>query len=334
MTTLISVDIGNGYTKAAANGRQLLFPSVVGREQGAITFETGLSGRASQLTNLVITYEGERYAIGYAAERLARMQTVEMGRGRVSSDTYKRLFAAALAATIEDSGNLVVIASLPVEWYNGAREEARRTLAGVWSVGYQDEKLTYVIDQADLHIVPEGFGAICSLVLDSKGRSARSDLAGQRIGVVDIGTRTTDYLYFDALQLYPNRSGGSDQVGVSVIWTMLKEQINLEYGRSLNSQELDQALHTGRITVGSQEVDINDMINSACRAMADTVRAEIGTLWQGGKDVQAIILTGGGAPLVYSNLDYRHATLVADPVWANVIGAYQFALYRGLNGSK
>jgi hypothetical protein len=50
-----------------------------------------------------------------------------------------------------------------------------------------------------------------------------------------------------------------------------------------------------------------------------------------GKNVRTVILSGGGAPLVYPYLDEvtrAHWTLANNPRWGNVEGAYTFLLRR------
>lgn len=329
---LLSIDIGNGFVKTRSglrNPKTLSFPSFVAVEQGAIRFDTSFN-QQDDLDNIIIEFEDRRFAIGKAAYKSGRMQSLHMGRDRVGAETYRRLFATALATTIRRSDQLTVIASLPVEIYNGQRLEARQALSGAWQVGYAGQTYTYYIDPDNCHIVPEGFGALCSLLLHQNGKLNRSELETARVGVVDIGTRTTDYLYFDSCQLYPAYSDGDDKVGLSVIWQMLKEQISLNHGMTLNPHELDQALQNAFFKSANQEIEIGQEIENAALALATNVQDKIGSLWQGGRDVEYIILTGGGAPFICDLLPYDHRFIVENPYTANVEGAYRFGVRANL----
>ncbi len=324
---LVSADIGNGFVKARSRERACTFPSVVAREGGAIRFDAGLAD--DQLKNIVIEFEGETFAVGEAAYRMARIQALDMGRDRVTHDIYRRLFAAALATTVRRSDQLAVVASLPVEWYNGGREEARRALSGVWQVGYAGQVLNYYIDESDMHIVPEGFGALCSVLLSPTGKGQYDGLATQTVGVIDIGTRTTDLLFFDHLELHPNMSDGFDRVGMSICWASLKAQINLEHGRSLTPRELDNALANGYFDQGNQRVSIMAEIERARQDLADAIRAHVDSMWAAGQAVNTLLVTGGGAWLVYDLLPYDHKLKVDNAYFANCEGGFRFGLRRG-----
>jgi hypothetical protein len=57
------------------------------------------------------------------------------------------------------------------------------------------------------------------------------------------------------------------------------------------------------------------------------VVAAAAQLWKGGAALDAVIVTGGGALLVgpYIQERFRHAQVVAEPVFANARGYWRFA---------
>jgi hypothetical protein len=326
---LVSVDIGNGYVKAKAGNTETAFAAIGAMEQGAIRFD-GLKSSS----DLVIDFQGERWALGSTAYKVGRMQVSSMGRGRIIDENYPRLYAAALATTIGKSANIAVIASLPVQWYTGEREKVRELLAGKFVIGYDNQKMTITIDRENVHIVPEGFGSLCTRVLGIDGRILDAEMGRSVVGVVDIGTRTTDLLYFDNLELYPARSSGLDLAGMAVIWTLVGEQITQRYGRELSALEIDEAIHKCEFRDRSDRVDISDLVESAAKGLAAQVSAKISSEWDNGRDVDTILITGGAAEFIYPYLKFSNKMLVADPFRANVEGAYRFGLLRGFgNGS-
>lgn len=331
--TLVSLDIGNGRIKARSAQRRINFHNAVAREQGGILFDTGLNGEPGSdgtLRQIVIGFEGKRYAIGHEAYISGRLQSVEMGRQRIGSPAYRRLCAAALAATVRTSRDLAVIASVPVEHYNNAREEARAALAGVWRVEMDGIELTYTVDYDNCHIVPEGFGALCALALAGNGAPVRDDLAVGNVGVVDVGTRTTDLLMFQDLRLVSVQSTGYDESGISVLWQYLKDQIATNHGRRLHDHELDAAIWNGFYRSGADYIPLENEIQAGAQMLADAVSGYINRLWDAGRDAHTLIFTGGGASLIFDRLDYPHRLIVDDPFYGNVEGAYRFGLFRDL----
>lgn len=325
---LVSLDIGNGFTKGHArpsgDGREINFPSVGAVEQGAIKFD-GLKNSS----DLVIDYNDKRIALGESAYRLGRMQVVEMGRARIGEPPYMNLYAGALAQLVRNSGDVTVIASLPVRSYNAAKEDARRALQRQMVIGANGRTNIYNVTAA--HIVPEGFGALCTLVLTSSGKIMNADLGRSVVGVVDIGTRTTDYLNFDTLEFVPVASDGQDNVGLASVWQMVGELISAEYQRDLNEVDLDDVIHTHQFDDGPNKVNVTHFVNTALDSLAETITGKINTMWDGGRSVGYIAVAGGGAGLVFDRLPFANKLLVNDGAMANVRGAYAFGLLRGFD---
>lgn len=325
MARLVSVDVGNGYTKAVSSTACETFPSVVALEQGALSFDSMLSANGH---DLVIDVAGERYALGKSAYKLGRMQTVDQGRDRIEGPSYKRLYLGALVSVARASGELAVVASLPVSWWEASRETARQVLAGDYGLKVQGRRIRYRVQPENVHIVPEGFGAICFEVLDSEGGVVYADLARQRVGVVDVGTYTTDLLFFDSLEIYPSRCAG-DRLGMANLWQLVSEQVSKRHNRDLSIHEVDQAIHQGYIRKGPHQLDISGEIERAAGALADSVRGLIASQWSGGDDVDVLIMVGGASPLIAHLLPFPHVMLSGEPVLANVEGAFRFGLMRG-----
>lgn len=327
---LVSIDPGNTNTKVLSSTKSCVFPSVSAIEQGALKFK-GLRSR----NDLVIEFEGERVALGESAYRLGRLQVQEMGRSRLDSAAYRRLIAGGLASVLGRSTRVTMVASLPVKFYTSAREEVRKALSGRYEVVLESKPLVFEIHPDDLHLVPEAFGTLCLLILDTQGQVRDETLIDKRVGVVDIGGRTTDCLMFDNLELVPTGSFGLERMGVSELWALLGEQIEDRYGRSLTSQELDQALRSGYFKNGSARQDIRGEVEEACVALADAIAAKVNSEWDGGKAVEKIILTGGAAPLVGEYLPWPHSIVIEESLhgassWmANVVGDYLFGIARG-----
>lgn len=325
---LVSVDIGSVDVKAHSSTATVTFPSIVAPEQGGIRFE----GLGSDY--FTIELNGERLALGRTAYSLGHIQISDMGRARVQGDTYRRLAAGAFASVLGRSTPISLIASLPIRFYMGKTEDLKESLAGDYRIEYEGRSLRFKLDYDDVHIIPEGFGSLCSLILNPMGQVINGELADMRVGIVDIGGRTTDMLMFDSLELQPALSTGMNKSGLSIIWQVLDNQIEEYYGRSLTLIELDEALHTGYFRNGPDRIDIRSEITVAAETLASSIIASINSLWDDGNAVEQIVLTGGGAPFIAPFMSYRHVLNIDDevpisPHLTNAIGAFYFGLLQG-----
>jgi plasmid segregation protein ParM len=328
---LVSLDIGNGFVKGYARPggaeREIIFPSVGAVEQGAIKFEGLKNG-----SDLVIDYNDKRVALGDSAYRLGRMQVVEMGRARIGEPAYMDLYAGALSQLVRNSSDVTVVASLPVRSYMSAKEDARRALQRQMVIGANGRTNIYNVSQA--HIVPEGFGALCTLVLTGSGKIANAELGRSNVGVVDIGTRTTDYLDFNQLELVPVASDGQDKTGMATVWQLVGEMISDAYQRELSEVELDQVIHTHQFSDAGQQVNVTHFVNEALDALAATITGQVRTMWDDGRAIDCIAVSGGGAAFVFDRLPFANKLLVNDGAMANVRGAYAFGLLRGFGNES
>ncbi len=324
---IVSDDIGNGFVKARSSSTTAVFPSVIATEQGALSFDGFNSG-----SDFVIEFEGNRYAIGDTAWKLGRMRTTAMDSSRVESDFYRILFAASLVAVAKKSGPLSVILSLPVLWYS-TRASVKQRLAGEYMVCHQGKRYTYEIAESDMRIVPEGFGTLAGIILDKEAPEAIRQRVHGRVGVVDVGTKTTDFMMFDELELVPAKSGGIDSA-LSDVWRAVKEEIAKAYGRTLELHEVDQAVRDGYFMQKGKQVLIEPLRDRAMHALASAIAGEIVSLWSGGNEVDVIVLTGGGARWIKPYLSFGHEYLMKKGYIENCAGAYLFAQHKASKDGK
>jgi plasmid segregation protein ParM len=318
---IVSDDIGNGFVKSKSATATATFPSVIATEQGALSFEGFNSG-----DDFVIEFEGTRYAIGETAWKLGRMRATAMDRSRIDSDFYRILFAASLMAVARKSGPATVVLSLPVLWYS-SRSQVKEKLAGTYVVCYRGRRYTFEVDKATMQIIPEGFGTLAGVVLSKEAPEDLKQLARGRVGVVDVGTKTTDLMLFDQMELIPAKSGGIDSA-LSDVWRSVKEEIAKAHGRTLELHEVDQAISDGYFMQKGKEQPIKDMAERAMHALASAVAGEIVGLWSGGQEVDAILLTGGGAKYIKPYLTFGHEHVIRKGHLANAEGGYLFAEYK------
>lgn len=326
----ISLDIGNTWAKGEDRKRWIKFPSVTAVESGSLNFD----GLGDTSDDIVYGFEGRSVVAGRSAYELGRLQVLEMGQQRVGSQAYRDLIAGMLSQLSSRSTDIRIIASLPVAFYSGSAEEARDVYFnnGSWRVEVDGKTRVYKVKRSDVHIVPEGFGALCSIFLNSAGSIVDTGVIRKKIAVVDVGGRVASFIMFENLRPVRALSRGIEGTGLSVLWQNLGELINSKWSRSLTELELDEALYTRVFKLGAERVSIGAEIDDARSALASRVAATINSMWDNGNAAEEIIFTGGGAPHIFEHMRYPHKTLISEgahnvtPHMANVSGALRFLI--------
>jgi len=335
-----SFDLGNGHVKFMSSSGGGFFPSVFAVQEPGIDFE-GLKAA----DDLVLTYNNVTYAGGWSVSRLSNIPRRTLDRSRIMTEDYKMLFLFALVASSKDRGGQIApVLSLPVAWYD-RRSDVKRFLAGNYDLQVGGRCLHFEIPETQIRIVPEGFGTVCASALDSQGRGRNGRLLEKRIGVVDIGTKTTDLSYFEDMVINPAKTKGYD-LGLSQIYNIMERLGERELGHRFTWEELDESLHGAPLFYGPRDVTglACDWRDSALEQVSGAIAGYIRSLWQGGNDVQEIVLAGGGAEHVYPYLLREfpdHLRIVTSwddsihPAMTNVTGAYYYGVMkaRGQNGN-
>ena len=237
-------------------------------------------------------------------------------------------------------GSLSLTFSLPVDGFNQAAEQVER-LSGEWSFTCRGRELTFDIPKDSVLPLPEGFGSICYFLLSSDGtRMVDLELAESRVAVIDVGGYTTDILTFRELNLAPVH--GSIERGIIQVRNAVNSAIKHEYKRpDLQRMDIEQIIHTRKYKHRGKHIDVNDIVEPALWDLTQEVLA----VWNdptglaGGVDYDAVIFTGGGAPLIRPFLEAAmktqgvlHSNILRVPDeeahLANAIGAYRFAAFR------
>ena len=153
----------------------------------------------------------------------------------------------------------------------------------------------------DIGIVPEAGGAYWNAVLDGQGRVANSFIAGQRVRIVDVGSRTVNYCTIDKRE-YIDRDSGTLPYGV--IELMNADKASREDAKGISEDKKD---HFARRIAG-------DLSKKWLKYVPDS---------------DLVLLTGGGSILLHEYLQ-RHFLVnqLVDTVYANAEGFYKMGVAR------
>lgn len=327
----VGIDVGYGYTKAAADGvREVVFASVIGRAE-RIRYQTEtfaslsprLESKVGGSHGLSIGLDGSEYFVGELALKQSRVQFTLLNRSRTTSDQLKVLFLAALSELIgRGHVEVQVVTGLPVEYYQD-RELLAGQLLGRHRVSRNGSEQAFSVQT--LKVIPQPFGTLFWKILSDDGYIVEERLARARVGIVDIGVYTTDYVLADWLT-YIEKGSGSIPVAMSTAYGLLAREILDQYGLELSLHNIDACVRTRSVKVYGARQDIGPLVDPVLEGVGEEIVSKARTLWGEGRDLDAIMITGGGAEALGRYFQvYPHAVVVPDPAMANVRGYLKYA---------
>ncbi len=323
----VGVDLGYGFVKATDGREGFMFPSVVGAgtSVGVLRLKDVL---ADPTDDMRVSVDGQLYYVGnYAIRRSPRAfrgMSVKRGEG----NALKVLFLAALSQFArEPVTSFSVVTGLP-PGRMGQSEELVRALKGEHRMVRHsaDENPALSLKVEDVAVVPQPVGAYWAEVLDGDGQVRQdSPLLRGRVGVVDIGYKTSDLVVMEDTEYVPERST-TVPVGVSSAYAEIAEKLAAKYGVEKETYALDGAVITGKMVVAGQVADISEVREPAFAGLATKVVAEVLSTWQM-SEFASLLLVGGGAVALGKYLlpHLPVATVVDDPVTANSRGFWAWA---------
>lgn len=330
---IVGVDIGYGYTKAVGEATQVVFPSVVGKAE-RIRYENDLHGQlgsGDESGIALITEEGDRF-VGELALLQSRVQWTLLDRSRVEDPSARLLFLAALselAGADKGTSHFRVVTGLPVKWYADRAKVVEQWQGKHIVQRVNGHSLVQRFSVDDVLVVPQPFGSLFNTILGAEGQIVDESLARGRLGVIDVGTYTTDYVLVDGLR-YIERGSESISTGMSKGYQLVGRSLLDTFGLDLRMHEVDRAVRQGKVMIFGEERSIDWLADPVFDVLAQEILAQAGTLWGDGRDLRAILVTGGGAIALGERIceRYAHARILDDAPMANVHGFLKYALRK------
>lgn len=317
---ILSVDIGYGYTKGVGpNGLHFSFPSVIGTAED-IHFATDLIRGGEERP---VKYGDWRFFYGEQAVLQSRIQSAIFDRSRVHDHTYKMLFVASLvelSKAIPDAERVRVVTGLPVEFFSD-RSDVVELFEGLYRIT-ADRVMDFAVES--VFVAPQPFGSLFRELLNEQGKIANSRLEKGRIGVIDVGTFTTDFVVSDELR-YVQRLSGSARTGWSKVINQVQQALSDVYRLELTPHEVDEAIQAGEVRVRGEPVSIASLVRPAVTDLETAIIARARDLWGEGVHLDTILVSGGGGPHLYDAIYdvYPHARVLDSAFWANAEGLYR-----------
>lgn len=305
---VLGVDVGFGYTKATDGRTEQVFKSLVG-EAVIIQYTDSILPNGAKSLPRHFEIGEDKVFVGELAEQQSRGRGFTLDPG-MFFDRYARTLALAAVAPYAEHGEPSrVVTGLPISFFRRYRDTLTTLLQGrhlikiVHSGSEVEEKQIY-IDR--VRVIPQPFGSMFGLMLNDDGKIVAQRFVTEKIGVIDIGFRTTDYAVADRAR-YSERGSGSSDAGMSMAYSAIARWLQEKSGVNVEVYRLYEAATRGTIKIKGVRYDLKGLVERAYTQLATRIAGEAARLWSDDWDIDAIILTGGGgstlAPFLQSLLE-------------------------------
>ena len=326
--------MGYGFIKANDGRDGKVFPSVVGEgsSDGGIGLSLGAAARSEDGENdLRITFGGKTYFLGELAVRHSRIAHRGLSATRAEGNDLKVLFLGALSLYCREPMNeFLVVTGLPPGRMHLADDLISRLKGDHTITRHQGgQAREYGIRLEKIEVVPQPLGTYWSEVLDNRGNlRADSRLLRGKIGVIDIGFRTTDFATIIDGE-YATAWSRTVPIGISNGYDGISSALATQFGFERETYALDNAVIAGQISVSGRMVDITELRDHVFGEVATKLLVEAQSLWQL-PEYDCVLITGGGGYALerYLRPHLPQSMLVNEPVSANARGYFGWGSYK------
>lgn len=338
---VIGLDIGFGFTKATNGKRSMIFKSVYG-EASDMQFREQLLTSDKPEEHLQLEIGGTSYFAGELAERQSVERFFTLDQAQFVRDFTKILALMPLAQMVSRQDPIKLVAGLPVSYYRKHKKEVIDILKGQHEVGVIDangERTESVLRISSVRVVPQPFGALMDLMLNDIGEVKDKRFMNEKIGVVDVGFRTTDYTIADKTR-YSERGSRTIDLGISKAFATIAAKLQESSGVNVELYRLYDAVEEGSIKIHGKKYDLKLIVEHAFTQLATRVANEANRLWANDWDIDKIVITGGGGAVLapYVQKIVKGEVLAVDPKTdtrlANVRGFCKYGKRLWTRGSN
>jgi plasmid segregation protein ParM len=296
---ILGIDIGFGFTKATNGKDTFIFKSIFG-EDADIQFWADF-GTDAPTDHIHVTIDDKSYFIGDLAEQQSRVLHFTLDQEKLITDFVKVLTLTVAGLFLDESTPidvpLNVVSGLPIGFFKQNHERFHEVLSGHHQVTYHSHdgrKTTKELNINKVRMLPQPLGSVLNLLMDANGKLINKALATQKVGVVDIGFRTTDYTILDHLR-YIDRGSRTSETGISKGFGVIANKLREQCGVNVELYRLYNAVESGSIKVRGQGINFAQIRDQVYSQLAASIANDIDRLWDDDWDMDAIILTGGGS---------------------------------------
>ena len=334
---VLGIDIGFGFTKATNGKDTLIFKSLFG-EAAELQFWADFGAEGST-DHIHVTIDGESYFVGDLAEQQSSVLHYTLDQEKLITE-YVKILSLTVAGMFIPEGEstnapINVVSGLPIGSFKENHERFNELLTGQHTVTYHShdgKESTKKITINKVRMLPQPMGSLLNLMMDENGKILDKELAGQKVGLVDIGFRTTDFAILDRMR-YINRGSKTIDTGISKGFSVIANKLQEKCNVNVELYRLYQAAETGSIKMRGHGFSFAKVRDQVYSQLASSIANEISRLWADDWDIDTIIISGGGSreltqylqPMIVGNV--VPVDLNKDPRLNNVLGYLKYGRY-------
>ena len=329
---MAGVDVGFGFTKASDGESSTLFKSIVGEPQPRSMEENFFSSEA--VPGMHLTLEDRSYFVGELAESESRVRQFTLDQAQLVTQHFRTLALAALARVVPGRVPVNVITGLPVGYFMEYKDKLSQALVGEHTLlihdGAEPEEVILNINRA--RVIPQPYGSLVDYLFRDDGTVLRADAARQKIGVVDIGFKTTDYTVCKGFR-HSERGSRTTDTGIAKAFTYISEALNDMSGVNVEIYRLYDAVREGSIKIRGAEYDLTKVKDEVFARLATAVASDMERVWADDWDLDLVLLAGGGGEALFEYLkplvrgELALLKTQEDPRMGNVSGYVKYGRY-------
>lgn len=329
---MAGVDVGFGFTKATDGENSVLFKSLIGEAQPRAMDENFFSSRGP--AGIHVTFDGRSFFVGDLAESESRVRQFTLDQAQMVAQQFRTLALSSLARIVPSRVPCNVITGLPVGYYMEFKDKLASTLTGSHELVVHEASgpREVVLSLNRVKVIPQPYGSLVDYLFREDGTLLRAEMAQQKIGVIDIGFKTTDFTVCKGLR-HSERGSRTTETGVAKAFQFVAESLREMSGVSIEIYRLYEAVREGSIKIRGAEYDITKVKNEVFSRLAAAVLSDMERIWVDDWDLDVVLLAGGGGEALFEYLKPLVRGELAllqtrdDPRMANVAGYVKYGRY-------
>ncbi len=291
---VLGIDIGFGFSKASNGKEDIMLKSIFG-DAVNIQFHSNFENNSS-IDKLHVSIDDKSYFVGDYAEQQSNVRHFTLDQEKLINDFIKILTLSIAGRFSEAEKPLGIVSGLPAGFFKENNKQVAKLLTGQHRITFHKSDQTKTqknIYIKKIRMMPQPLGSFFNLLMDDNGKIVNKDLAKQKVGIVDIGFRTTDVIIFDNLE-YIDRGSTTMDTGIAKTFNTIAAKLQEKSGIRIELYRLYNAVETGIIKMKGQEYNISKIKDQVFSQSAEIIANDIERLWSNDWDIDTIILTGGG----------------------------------------
>ncbi|NLB17163.1 MAG: ParM/StbA family protein [Syntrophomonadaceae bacterium] len=309
----IGIDVGYGYVKAMnETGQKISFPALVAP---AGNNSLGLGEMFQHSIEYHVNIQGANYLIGEAAKQ-SFLATKTLSREK-PPEIHNPLLLLSAYLLSGDAPSHEIGVGLPLAYYASQKDELRERIASIEAdVSIKGQKKN--IRFSKVGVYPQGAGILLSY-------QSMLPINGY-VGLIDIGTYTTEYLLFETRGGQPIpilEASGSVEAGVQMVYSSVAREFQSQTGSPLSldmeASIAEKSFRGEPVTFNGKKYSLQDVAIRARENAALVITQKVLSAW-GNKTghIELTLLAGGGTLFFRQNLTgFPGQQIVPDPFFAN-----------------